>query len=346
MKKIKNFKLFEKFADKEGINVGDYFYFDINPNSIFFLQEIRKNNPLYLSGDKTVKIENVKGQSFEYKMSYIKSGCTKIDDEIGDKIRNGRLKILSISDKLKEFLTDMGFRFKTPLVYEYYDFDINKDDSNLIKCKDITGKDQNIRIGRFFKKVNSDLTDAEIEKFVNSYKAKIESYSKNLKIEIVDGEDIRFWYLEENYKNGFGTLNNSCMRYKKCQKKLDLYCDNPKKVKMTIIKNEKNKLLGRALLWKLSKPKEKFYLDRVYTTDDYYKYIFEDFVEKNNFLSYDFDSFNGELRVNDIKTSKQPDRNPYMDTFEYYNIHNNFLTSSFEGDDDEFFDNYVTFDET
>ena len=34
MKKIKNFKLFEKFADKEGINVGDYFYFDIDLKNI------------------------------------------------------------------------------------------------------------------------------------------------------------------------------------------------------------------------------------------------------------------------------------------------------------------------
>ena len=85
------------------------------------------------------------------------------------------------------------------------------------------------KIGRTVRQIltanNISVTDQQIEKFVNTYKnAWDKSFKKTSEgIHLVSGEDIRNWYLESKYVPGGGQLNNSCMRYDKCQKYLDIY---------------------------------------------------------------------------------------------------------------------------
>lgn len=85
-----------------------------------------------------------------------------------------------------------------------------------------------IKIGRFINKIldiwfkdkisetekRSDYTAADIEKFVNAYSAKVFFMKNEFNFfEIVKGEDIRKWYLVDNYASDNGQLGASCLRY-------------------------------------------------------------------------------------------------------------------------------------
>ena len=83
-------------------------------------------------------------------------------------------------------------------------------------------KRQSIKVGRGIKSIlNStglNFSDTEVEDFVNKYKAEFDKLNEGFsKFELVKGEDIRKWYLEENYDSIKSTLGSSCMRYGRCK---------------------------------------------------------------------------------------------------------------------------------
>ena len=114
------------------------------------------------------------------------------------------------------------------------------------------------KIGRTVRQIltanNISVTDQQIEKFVNTYKnAWDKSFKKTSEgIHLVSGEDIRNWYLESKYVPGGGQLNNSCMRYDSTQDFLNIYTENPEVCQLLVYVNQDNKVLGRALVWKLN----------------------------------------------------------------------------------------------
>ena len=143
-----------------------------------------------------------------------------------------------------------------------------------------TNSRNNSKIGRAVRQLlaanGKEVSDKEIERFVNSYKIIWDELNKPLNIEIVSGEKIREWYHESKYHGGGGQLNGSCMRYPACQRFLDIYTKNPEQCQLVILKSDDGKLLGRALLWKCSddstsnrREKVDLYLDRVYTVLDH-----------------------------------------------------------------------------
>jgi hypothetical protein len=180
------------------------------------------------------------------------------------------------------------------------------------------------KIGRFLTDIfGNKITLDDKERFVNYYKA-INNFSDNKNIFIVEGEDIRKWYLEDNYSNGYGTLNKSCMRYKENQKVLKLYSKNPDVCKMLIKVDDNNKLLARALLWKTNKG---IYMDRIYFVNDYDKNIFELYSKKQGWLSYKKES-EKKLKIKlEWWKSKDNSNYPYMDTFVYFNYKEGILYS-------------------
>lgn len=130
------------------------------------------------------------------------------------------------------------------------------------------------KIGRMIRQVLSDnghtISDSDIEKFVNAFKAKWDRLnSVNRKVSIVKGDDILYWYNEENYLDKSGTLGNSCMRFESRNNFMRIYADNPEKVSMVIL-TEDDKLIARALIWKLDESSRgrKIYLDRIYVNQD------------------------------------------------------------------------------
>jgi hypothetical protein len=106
-------------------------------------------------------------------------------------------------------------------------------------------------------------------------------------IEFVTGEDIRKWYLEENYQFDKGQLSNSCMRYERCQKYLDIYVENPEVCQLMILKGSNpDKIIGRSLIWKLQDGR--FYQDRQYTNIESDKSVFANYAKSKGWLYYGF----------------------------------------------------------
>lgn len=138
-----------------------------------------------------------------------------------------------------------------------------------------------IRIGKF---VNSVLpgkyTTAQIEEFVNLYKASVDKLGE--KFELISGKEIDKWYWHENYLKQMGTLGSSCMRAKRGI--FSLYNENPEVCRLLILK-ENDKLLGRALVWKIDSIDNenintKYIMDRIYTIRDSDVIKFQKFAEE------------------------------------------------------------------
>lgn len=186
-----------------------------------------------------------------------------------------------------------------------------------------------ISIGRFCQRVFQKAkatppVPAKIEKFVNSYKTRIKVLNDvESLLEFVTGDDIRKWYLEDNYHSNRGQLSNSCMRYKRCQDYFDIYTKNPEVCQLLILKAENDKIAGRALVWKLKDGKT--YMDRQYCNYDSDMQIYEEFAKKKGWLYHGMGGITQELQVqlNPIEIKEFP----YMDTFISYNHEKHILSN-------------------
>ena len=181
-------------------------------------------------------------------------------------------------------------------------------------------------VGKIARSLLSDngksFTDTEIEEFVNVYKAHWNRKFNPRQFSIVSGDEILYWYLEQNYYNGGNsTLGNSCMRSRDKNLRMKIYADNPDKVSMMIFtymgpNMPEPKLLARALIWKLDSGD--IFVDRIYYNND------EIYEECNNWLKQ---KFPGAIhREKELKTSKslrvtlnksKYQVYPYVDTIYY-----------------------------
>lgn len=214
-----------------------------------------------------------------------------------------------------------------------------------------------IRIGRLTRSLlsasNLAFTTKEIEDFTNQFKAIYDfNGDASNKFDIVSGDDINKWYKYENYIEGGGTLNNSCMA--KVRKDfLDIYSTN-NQVKLVIlyddngtIKDNKytsDKIKGRAILWndidKDSVDKINF-MDRIYTAQDSDTDLFKRYAEFKGFwykqeqnMSSDCPITNGTIIEESKLVIKLNDTNlpfyPYTDTMSFLNLDNNTLSNNSE----------------
>lgn len=253
--------------------------------------------------------------------------------------------ILVTSNEFKNYLFEIGDNVSSKLMglidrdvkTDYNFLDVSDDKSKIsfvsdsqaqrkvsqgVDFKSIFNKNNKTTIGRIIKGIFADnnikVTDKEVENFVNKFKAKWES--KNLQensIKIVSGEDIRFWYLEDNYCDdtlnlGKGSLGKSCMKYEDCQSYFDIYVNNPEKIKMVIFLDEEEKLRARALLWETS---EGPYLDRVYYTLDSEDLLLKEWTKKK--LNKEVSNINTSKAKVQLKIKEYAEY-PYMDTFVFY----------------------------
>jgi DNA-binding LytR/AlgR family response regulator len=224
------------------------------------------------------------------------------------------------------------------------------------RLSDIFKKSRNpLRIGKFVNKVlgNTKYNSTQVEEFVNKLRASKEQSGERFLI--VEGDDIAFWYKSENYAEIKGHLGNSCMR-EKPSSFFEIYVKNPEVCRMLVLL-EDDKLIGRALIWKLSYAKSYgkniedgiYFMDRQYTTKDsdvdkFRSYAVENgwaYKSNNNHhsletITYNDETFNCTMSVN-IKDLSY-DRYPYMDTFRRYSSSSDTLfndeedSSDYEGD--------------
>jgi hypothetical protein len=204
--------------------------------------------------------------------------------------------------------------------------------NSVLQGKEVYTKSRNIvKLGKFINKLtNNKFKDKEVEEFVNKFKASISDVKEEF--EIVEGDAIKEWYNYKNYYSDKGTLGSSCMK-SVYNNYFDIYSDNPDVCKMLILKRD-NKLLGRALIWKLKEINNKkvddvYFMDRQYTVKDSDVIKFREYAknkgwyiksENNHHNLKDVITPNGDVKNLNmvVKVKKTYTYYPYMDTFRLF----------------------------
>ena len=216
----------------------------------------------------------------------------------------------------------------------------------------------NIKVGRLVRTIIKETyTDSELEDFVNTYKSTYDILGDAFnKIEVVEGEEIVHWYKKENYVEGGGTLNSSCMA-EVTKTYFNIYVKNSN-VKMVILYGDEGKIKdgryrdekikGRAILWTCDiDGVEATYMDRIYTKDDSDTRLFKEYALHNDWWHKEHQDMetnqyftNGSQRkraIIKVKLEKsKTGKLPYMDTLCYVDTKSKFCTNSSSECDDEY----------
>jgi len=207
-----------------------------------------------------------------------------------------------------------------------------------------------IKVGRFARKFLSDkaikeytITDQDIEYFVNLYKSYFQRNPDNLRV--IEGKEILKWYLDENYQlidgNCYGTLWNSCMRYRDRNKYMTLYTKNSN-IKMLILLTDDGKLSARALLWEgIIDMSGKSYkvMDRIYSVHGHDVNFLKDWAKENGYIYKTEQSAKSERYFTDNDVQVKLDLSvklenykmnyyPYLDTFKFFDEYKGILSNS------------------
>jgi len=168
---------------------------------------------------------------------------------------------------------------------------------------------------------------------VNGYKVAFDKDGSMNLFELVSGDDIVYWYNKKNYGGGAyvgnSELYQSCMADEDCEDYIKFYAKN-EKVKMLILfeDDEKETIIGRALVWSLDEPEGRTFMDRIYIVHDHQEQFFINYAKKQGWLYKETQTFGKEriedpknqtrefmtLEVHDIKLNK---KYPYLDTLGY-----------------------------
>lgn len=199
---------------------------------------------------------------------------------------------------------------------------------------------QTIKIGRFVRKFLSEsafsefnISDSDVEKFVNSFKSYFNFNPSNLVV--VTGDDIKKYYHEDTYfmPDGYkyGSLWNSCMRQPERNKFMKLYAVND--VKMLVLLTDDGMVRARALLWDDVKEFDSDttykFMDRIYSVYDHDVDIFKKWAKENGYLTkweqnakselyLDIDGNPVRKHLYVILENHNLSYYPYLDTFKYY----------------------------
>jgi hypothetical protein len=181
--------------------------------------------------------------------------------------------------------------------------------------------------GAFVSKLFKDIPSKEVEKFSNLFRT--QSAKASFTFKVVDGDEIKKYYHYSSYASERGSLGVSCMKHDHCQKVLKLYTKNTDQVKMLIMLDDNNALIGRALLWDLESNK---IMDRIYTQlDEDFSFHFKKWATENGYLykseqnwfnTLFFENLNikrKELQL-EFNLGTNPRKYPYMDTFKFVNL--------------------------
>ena len=216
-----------------------------------------------------------------------------------------------------------------------------------------------IKVGRLvrplLKSAGVEITDPELEEFINQFKATYDFAADGSKqFDIVKGKDIAYWYQYDNYVDGGGTLNNSCMAEVDSDY-FDIYTQNSQ-VSLVILygddgqitgdKYKADKIKGRAILWECEvKGQKSMFMDRIYTTSDSDVELFKQFAQKNGWYYKDSQSMTPREIITDGTSSGRWSLNvqlndvdwsyyPYVDTLCFCYPEENLLSNEQDEDKD------------
>ena len=150
--------------------------------------------------------------------------------------------------------------------------------------------------------------DVDIESFVNKFKAERDKDVNYDRFEVVSGKDFHKWYSHESYSRFVHeetTLGRSCLRYTESSKFLNMYSKNPETFKMLILKDDANKLRGRANIWNLDKPEGRIYMDRIYSVNDFDVELFKSYAKERGWLYKEAQTYGWQNNIVDSKTDER-----------------------------------------
>ena len=184
--------------------------------------------------------------------------------------------------------------------------------------------------GSVFKKIFPNKPDSFIEDLVKQYKKYI---NKNFlidsyyKLELVSGENIRKYYLENCYEEYTGELGGSCMRHEECQDYLDIYVENSQ-CQLAILKSPSGQICARTLVW------DNKYFDRVYATRENKKLFLISHLEKLGLKEIwnhqTFIATNKEDKVIIDLDKARFDQYPFMDSLFILNLHSKQIANTID----------------
>lgn len=230
------------------------------------------------------------------------------------------IKNPKISERLNTIFNQLGIVYISTLDMDYLDVDESKNMITFITTKNIKiSKDpwkygrNKIKIGKFLN-LYLKLESIVLEYLVNQYKTLYDLNNHNFDIfSIVKGDDIWKYYQIENYSISNGSLKTSCMS-NASKEQLKFYTDNKDTIHLLIIKDNMNKIVSRALMWKLEDGT--YYIDRPYTINNIYNNYYQEYVKYNKYKYY-FNNKNNRMKV--IVKKNRYNNLPYLDTFKIVN---------------------------
>jgi len=284
--------------------------------------DLKKMLPYYWQRyDHRVEIEKVKEISLVPGQLNFVEILTSDYLDIKKRVESGELIPYTASQIFKSVLKSIKFEVKEKYL-DITSIDIQKEDpttyvtfipARRVKAEDKERYRQSSRVGRVLRKLNKDYSEADIEKLVDLYRARMDELLKEKKVKIVKGEEIAYWYDESRYKSGGGSLNNSCMRYKGLRSRIQrTYGNNPDKIALAVL-IENDELVARALVWNLDDGR--IYMDRIYSINGAKTQIMKNFALKNGWLTYNGDDRRKIKSTTVTLKNSVPADHPYFDTF-------------------------------
>lgn len=205
-----------------------------------------------------------------------------------------------------------------------------------LKNKVFTSSRQTIRIGRAVRALLNAkglrFNDAQLETFVNEFRGVIAVMNDVFsRFEIVDGEDLLYWYKRENYESpNRGSLGGSCQAVGR-RDWLEIYIDNPDTVKLLILKSLDNpdKIIGRALLWTLDNGG--VLMDCIYTSADSDVNVFREYARSKGW-NYIYEGGGGTYVAHTKVKPEGYRAYPSVDNMRYWNRNTGKISNrGFEG---------------
>jgi len=217
-----------------------------------------------------------------------------------------------------------------------------------------------IRIGSFVGKVfpgeykQSGNPGGDIESFVQAVVARRTELKDRKegkgRFKLVNGQDIVKYYNESIYdiRDKYddtisGEHLTSCMSDEYCASYVNFYAQH-EDVSLLIlfsdVENREEKIVGRALVWKLGMPTGRTFMDRIYYRYESDMAMFKQYAEKEGWLYKNAQDMNEFTKIVDPKdntthrrdltstaTFKKSEYYPYMDTMKWFNIEKGYLTN-------------------
>jgi hypothetical protein len=179
-------------------------------------------------------------------------------------------------------------------------------------------------VGKLIRRIFKDkYSDRDITAFSEAYASLVTVSNPLYDFKIIEGQEIKWGYHEDNYQAHTNSLGSSCMRYERCQDYLEIYTRYPSKVKMGVLLKG-NKVAARSILWNLG---DKWAYDRIYSTKTETENLLKSALESANYIGIWQKSGQYSIKI-DLSGISQF---PYVDTLYCYHPDDQLLSNYGEG---------------